>query len=113
MAVTEKNSKNAITHVSVLERFSGASYVRCELETGRTHQIRVHLSHKNRPLLGDLVYGSAKLPLNQKFAKLTEGQCLHAKELILTHPRTKEQMRFVCDIPAYFTDILETLRKTN
>jgi 23S rRNA pseudouridine1911/1915/1917 synthase len=113
MAVTEKNSKNAITHVSVLERFSGAAYIRCELETGRTHQIRVHLSHKNRPLLGDLVYGSAKLPLNQRFAKLTEGQCLHAKELILTHPRTKEQMRFVCDIPAYFTDILEALRKTN
>lgn len=113
MAVTEKNSKNAITHVSILERFSGASYIRCELETGRTHQIRVHLSHKNRPLLGDLVYGSAKLPLNQKFSKLTEGQCLHAKELILTHPRTKEQMRFVCEIPTYFTDILETLRKTN
>ena len=113
MAVTEKNSKHAVTHVSVLERFSGASYIRCELETGRTHQIRVHLSHKNRPLLGDLVYGSAKLPLNQKFAKQTEGQCLHAKELILTHPRTKKQMRFVCDIPAYFTDILETLRKTN
>lgn len=113
MAVTEKNSKNAVTHVSVLERFSGASYIRCELETGRTHQIRVHLSHKNRPLLGDLVYGSTKLPLNQKFAKSTAGQCLHAKELILTHPRTKEQMRFVCDIPAYFTDILETLRKTN
>ena len=113
MAVTEKNSKNAITHVSVLERFSGAAYIRCELETGRTHQIRVHLSHKNRPLLGDLVYGSAKLPLNQRFAKSTEGQCLHAKELILTHPRTKEQMRFVCDIPAYFTDILESLRKMN
>ena len=113
MAVTEKNSKNAVTHVSVLERFPGASYIRCELETGRTHQIRVHLSHKNRPLLGDLVYGSAKLPLNQKFAKLTAGQCLHAKELILTHPSTKEQMRFVCDIPSYFTDILETLRKTN
>ena len=113
MAVTEKNSKNAVTHVSVLERFPGAAYIRCELETGRTHQIRVHLSHKNRPLLGDLVYGSAKLPLNQKFAKLTEGQCLHAKELILTHPRTGELMKFTCDIPPYFIDILETLRKMN
>jgi 23S rRNA pseudouridine1911/1915/1917 synthase len=112
MAVTEKNSKNAITHVSVLERFSGASYIRCELETGRTHQIRVHLSHKNRPLLGDLVYGSAKLPLNQKFAKLTEGQCLHAKELILTHPRTGETMHFTCDLPEYFTKILDILQKT-
>ena len=113
MAVTEKNSKNAVTHVSVLERFPGASYIRCELETGRTHQIRVHLSHKNHPLLGDLVYGSAKLPLNQKFAKATEGQCLHAKELILTHPRTGEQMRFVCEMPPYFRDVLEKLRKMN
>jgi 23S rRNA pseudouridine1911/1915/1917 synthase len=113
MAVTEKNSKNAVTHVYVMERFSNATYVRCELETGRTHQIRVHLSHTNHPLLGDLVYGGAKLPQNQKFAKYTEGQCLHAKELILTHPRTGELMKFTCDIPPYFTEILETLRKTN
>ena len=113
MAVTEKNSKNAVTHVSVLERFSGASYIRCELETGRTHQIRVHLSHKNRPLLGDTVYGSVKLPLNQKFAKCTDGQCLHAKELILTHPRTGKEMHFTCEIPQYFTEILESLRKMN
>lgn len=111
MAVTEKNSKNAVTHIHVLERFSGATYVRCELETGRTHQIRVHLSHKNHPLLGDLVYGSAKLAQNQKFAKYTEGQCLHAKELMLTHPRTGETMHFTCDIPGYFTEILELLRK--
>ena len=113
MAVTEKNSKNAVTHVRVLEQFSSASYIRCELETGRTHQIRVHLSHKNHPLLGDLVYGSPKLPLNQKFAGISQGQCLHAKELLLTHPRTGEAMHFVCDIPPYFTKILETLRKTN
>lgn len=113
MAVTEKNSKNAVTHVSVMEQFQGLTYVRCELETGRTHQIRVHLSHKNHPLLGDLVYGSAKLPQNQKFAKYTEGQCLHAKELILTHPKTGEPMRFACDIPDYFTEILEILRKTS
>lgn len=113
MAVTEKNSKNAVTHVSILERFSGASYIRCELETGRTHQIRVHLSHKNHPLLGDLVYGSPKLPLNQRFAKTTDGQCLHAKELTLVHPATGEQMHFTCEIPQYFTDVLETLRKTS
>jgi 23S rRNA pseudouridine1911/1915/1917 synthase len=100
-----------VTHVHVLENFQGATYVRCELETGRTHQIRVHLSHTNHPLLGDLVYGSPKLPQNQKFVKYTEGQCLHAKELILTHPRTGEEMRFACDIPDYFKEILELLRK--
>ena len=111
MAVTEKNAKNAVTHVHVLENFQGATYVRCELETGRTHQIRVHLSHTNHPLLGDLVYGSPKLPQNHKFVKYTEGQCLHAKELILTHPRTGEEMRFACDIPDYFKEILELLRK--
>ncbi|MBQ8496205.1 MAG: RluA family pseudouridine synthase [Clostridia bacterium] len=111
MAVTEKNSKNAVTHIHVLENFQGATYVRCELETGRTHQIRVHLSHMNHPLLGDLVYGSPKLPLNQKFAKYTEGQCLHAKELILTHPRTGKSMRFTSEIPDDFTEILALLRK--
>ena len=112
MAVTEKNAKNAVTHVKVLERFPAVTYVRCELETGRTHQIRVHLSHKNHPLLGDLVYGTEKHPQNVKFAKYTEGQCLHAKELILTHPRTGETMRFTCELPSYFTEILDILRKT-
>ena len=112
MAVTEKNSKNAITHVKVLERFPAVTYIRCELETGRTHQIRVHLSHKNHPLLGDLVYGAEKHPQNVKFAKYTVGQCWHAKELILTHPRTGELMRFTCDLPEYFTKILDILQKT-
>lgn len=112
MAVTEKNSKNAITHVKVLERFPAMTYVRCELETGRTHQIRVHLSYKNHPLLGDLVYGAEKHPENVRFAKYTEGQCLHAKELILTHPRTGETMRFTTELPSYFTEILDILRKT-
>ena len=112
MAVTEKNAKNAVTHVKVLERFPAVTYVRCELETGRTHQIRVHLSHKNHPLLGDLVYGAEKHPQNVKFAKYTEGQCLHAKELILTHPRTGETMRFTTELPSYFTEILDILRKT-
>lgn len=112
MAVTEKNAKNAVTHVKVLEHFPAVTYVRCELETGRTHQIRVHLSHKNHPLLGDLVYGAEKHPQNVKFAKYTEGQCLHAKELILTHPRTGETMRFTTELPSYFTEILDILRKT-
>ncbi len=112
MAVTEKNSKSAVTHVRILERFSSVTYIRCELETGRTHQIRVHLSHKHHPLLGDLVYGTEKHPQNQKFHHHTNGQCLHAKELILTHPRTGETMRFTCDLPPYFTEILEILHHT-
>ncbi len=112
MAVTEKNSKNAVTHVTVLEQFSSLTYIRCALETGRTHQIRVHLAHKHHPLLGDLVYGTEKHPQNLKFAKHTGGQCLHAKELTLTHPRTGETMHFTCELPAYFTEILNILRKT-
>ena len=113
MAVTEKNAKNAITHVEVLENFASATYVRCILETGRTHQIRVHLSHTGHALVGDLVYGSPKYPQNQKYAKLCEGQCLHAKELTLTHPRTKETMHFSCELPTYFSELLETLRKSH
>ncbi len=112
MAVTEKNSKNAVTHIRILERFSSVTYIRCELETGRTHQIRVHLASSNHPLLGDLVYGTEKHPQNQKFAKYTNGQCLHAKELTLTHPRTGELMTFTCELPLYFTDILTILHNT-
>ncbi len=111
MAVTEKNSKNAVTHVEVMENFVGATYVRCILETGRTHQIRVHLSHIGHPLLGDEVYGSAKLPLNREYMRDNPGQCLHAAELTLTHPRTGEQMHFTCPLPEYFTEVLEKLRR--
>ncbi len=112
MAVTEKNSRPAVTHVKVMEEFSGLTHIRCALETGRTHQIRVHLAHTHHPLLGDYVYGSEKLPQNQRFAKLTDGQCLHAAELHLTHPRTGRQMCFEAPLPAYFTNILDILHKT-
>ncbi len=112
MAVTMQNSKPAVTHVKILKEFSGLTYIRCELETGRTHQIRVHLSHKNHPLLGDLVYGAEKNPQNIRFAKHTDGQCLHAKELTLTHPRTGEKMHFESPLPSYFTEILDILHKT-
>lgn len=111
MAVTEKNSKNAVTHVEVMESFVGATYVKCILETGRTHQIRVHLSHIGHPLLGDEVYGSAKLPLNREYMRDNPGQCLHAAELELTHPRTGEKMRFTCPLPEYFTNVLQKLRQ--
>lgn len=113
MAVTEKNSKNAVTHVEVMENFAGATYVKCILETGRTHQIRVHLSHIGHPLLGDEIYGSAKLPQNREYMRDNPGQCLHAAELELMHPRTGEKMHFSCPLPQYFTDVLEKLRHKN
>ena len=111
MAVTEKNSKNAVTHVEIMENFTGVTYVKCILETGRTHQIRVHLSHIGHPLLGDEVYGSPKLSQNREYMHDNPGQCLHAAELELTHPRTGEKMRFSCPLPQYFTDVLEKLRR--
>ena len=110
MAVTDKNSKNAVTHVKVLERFKSLTYVKCILETGRTHQIRVHLSHIGHPLLGDEVYGSPKLSQNREYMKDNPGQCLHAAELSLTHPKTGEYMTFQAPLPEYFTNILEKLR---
>ena len=113
MAVTAKNSKSAVTHVEVLEELVGATYVRCSLETGRTHQIRVHMSHIGHPILGDEVYGGVKNPVAQKFGSLIDGQCLHAKELTLTHPRTGEKMHFECPLPDYFEKILSVLRGTN
>ena len=112
MAVTAKNSKPAVTHVEVIEELAGATYVKCSLETGRTHQIRVHMSHIGHPILGDEVYGGVKNPVAQKFGSLIDGQCLHAKELTLTHPRTGEKMHFECPLPEYFEKILSTLRGT-
>ena len=82
MAVTEKNSRSAVTHWRVLERFSGYTLVECKLETGRTHQIRVHMAYRGHPILGDMVYGHKKPELGQ------DSQCLHAKELRFVHPRT-------------------------
>ncbi len=105
MAVTEKNSKNAVTHWEVLERFDRYTLLQCKLETGRTHQIRVHLSWRNHPILGDTVYGSKKPELGQC------SQCLHAKELTFRHPRTGETVTVSCPLPDYFEDVLKKLRK--
>ncbi len=105
MAVTEKNSKHAVTHWKVLERFSGYTMVQCRLETGRTHQIRVHLAWRNHPILGDMVYGSKKPEFGQT------SQCLHAKELTFRHPRTGETMTVSCPLPDYMETIRNKLRK--
>jgi len=104
MAIVE-DGRRAVTHYRVLERFEGFTLIEARLETGRTHQIRVHMASKNRPLLGDVVYGPAK----QAFG-LT-GQMLHAKTLGFIHPRTGQYLEFCVDPPKEFTDILEKLRK--
>ena len=103
MAVTEKNGRRAVTHWELETVYRGYALLRCRLETGRTHQIRVHLASIGHPLLGDGLYG-AKCP-----DKGLEGQCLHARRLTLIHPRTGETMRFEAPRPAYFTGVLEKL----
>ena len=103
MAVTEKNSRPAVTHWEVLARYNGYTHVRCRLETGRTHQIRVHMASIGHPLLGDGVYGA---PSPEKGL---EGQCLHARELKFIHPRTGEQMHFETELPIWFTEVLSRL----
>ena len=102
MCVTEKNSRNAVTHYEVLEEYEKHSYLRLKLETGRTHQIRVHLSYIGHPVLGDDVYG--------KPIKDFEGQCLHARKIGFVHPVTEEYLEFTSDLPQYFENQLRKLR---
>lgn len=103
MAVTFKNSKNAVTHYEVISRYEKFTHIRCVLETGRTHQIRVHMAYIGHPLAGDEVYGPKKV-ITQ-----LNGQCLHAGELGFVHPRTKEYMEFTAPLPEYFTNFLKKL----
>ena len=103
MAVTEKNSRSAVTHWEVIARYNGYTHVRCRLETGRTHQIRVHMAHIGHPLLGDFTYGA---PSPEKGL---EGQCLHARELKFIHPRTGEKVHIETELPQYFKDVLSKL----
>ncbi len=105
MTITNKNSKNAVTHFFVLERFDRYTLVRCRLETGRTHQIRVHMSKNGHPIVGDPVYG-----LKKEEFKLS-GQLLHAHMLGFIHPESGEYMEFSCEIPKYFEEVLEKLRR--
>ncbi len=104
MTVIDRNSKNAVTHYTVLEEFTGYSHVRLQLETGRTHQIRVHMAHLGHPVAGDTVYGGAKQP--------TElcGQCLHAKVIGFVHPITGEYLEFDSPLPPYFDAFLKKIR---
>lgn len=105
MAINEKNGKSAITHFKVLERFGNYTYVECQLETGRTHQIRVHMASKGHPLLGDTLYGPAKCPFH------LQGQCLHAMVLGFIHPTKNEYMEFTAPLPDYFLHLLQKFKK--
>lgn len=105
MAVNHKNGKDAVTHYKVLERFGDTTYIECRLETGRTHQIRVHMTSIGHPLLGDEVYGSGRNPYH------LQGQTLHAMVLGFVHPGTGEYMEFSAPLPDYFTELLVKLRK--
>ena len=105
MAVTQKHSRHAVTHYRVIERMEKFTLIEAQLETGRTHQIRVHMTYIGHPLLGDPVYGPKKQPIS------LEGQALHARVLGFIHPRTGEYMEFEAPLPPYFEALLERLRK--
>ena len=103
MTVTEKNSKNAVTHYEVIKRYKGYTHIKCILETGRTHQIRVHMAYLGHPVSGDDVYGVKSEKVN------FTGQCLHARKIGFIHPRTEKYMEFTSDLPDYFTEYLTKL----
>ena len=105
MTVTQRNSKEAVTHWEVVTRYRGYTHVRCRLETGRTHQIRVHMAHIGHPILGDVVYGRKKPELGQ------DSQCLHAGLLCFFHPRDGRPVVVQAELPEYFRKVLEKLEK--
>jgi 23S rRNA pseudouridine1911/1915/1917 synthase len=105
MAIDRRNGREAVTHWSVLERYSGYTLIECRLETGRTHQIRVHMASVGHPLLGDVVYGAKK-----PYPGLA-GQCLHARKLKFIHPTTGQPVELECPLPEWFEQVLEKLRK--
>ena len=106
MCVINKNSKHAVTHYEVLERFNGFTMLRCKLETGRTHQIRVHMAYIGHPVAGDDVYGPKKVITALK------GQCLHAQKIGFIHPTTSEYLEFTSDIPETFSTFVNKMRKS-
>ena len=104
MCVTEKNRKNAITHYSVITRYKGYTHIKCKLETGRTHQIRVHMAYIGHPVSGDKVYGIKSERVD------FEGQCLHARKIGFIHPKTNEYIEFTSELPDYFKKYLTKLQ---
>lgn len=106
MAVTEKNSRAAVTHWEVVARYGQYTHLRCRLETGRTHQIRVHMAYLNHPIAGDPLYGVKKPELG------LSSQCLHAKELTFVHPRSGEEITVSCELPAEFRSALDKLKSS-
>ena len=104
-AITKSNSRPAVTHYEVIAKYNGYTHVRCRLETGRTHQIRVHLAHAGHPVLGDVVYGRKKPELGMT------SQCLHAWKLLFLHPSTGDPIELIADLPDYFNEVLKKLEK--
>ena len=107
MCINHKNGKEAVTHYKVMKRFRNYTYIQCQLETGRTHQIRVHMASIKHPLLGDMVYGPAKCPFK------LQGQTLHAKTIGILHPRTNEYLEIDAPLPEYFSELLKKLENLN
>ena len=105
MCVTARNSKEAVTHWEVVKRYRNYTHIRCKLETGRTHQIRVHMAHIGHPILGDIVYGHKKPELGQ------DSQCLHAGALCFAHPRDGRPILVFAPMPEYFKEVIEKLEK--
>jgi len=105
MAIVSKNGKPAVTHYHILEQLKGYTHISCELETGRTHQIRVHMSSLNHPILGDQLYGPSKCPFT------LQGQTLHAKVLGFVHPTTRQYVEFEAPLPDYFLKLIEQLHR--
>ena len=104
ICVTDKNSKNAITYFEVIRSYEKFTHIKCQLKTGRTHQIRVHLAYIGHPVAGDAAYGPKKV------IKTLNGQCLHAKSIAFIHPKTKEFMEFNSELPDYFTKFIKSLK---
>ena len=114
MAVLRENApgaKSAVTHYEVIASYGQVSYLKLRLQTGRTHQIRVHMSHLGHALIGDEVYASTRIAFEKQHASLLDGQMLHAKRLSLTHPTTGQRMTFECELPDNFKHLLQILDK--